>query len=341
MADELRIRFLDVGQGDAVVGIIPNSRRAFIVDVREAAPVLDFLEEEEISELVLFLTHSDEDHSAGVRDLLVEVAERDSPIRIVAILYSPDRLRYRDNSRYRLLVQSLASAGRRISRDDRTYWTNDFNRTLNSQPRFANLFKPALVSVVHPEHDDQASLADNHMNDVSGALLIEHNVVSGSETYVRRILLTADLGLTGVSLILNRLDRQRIQAEVLKFPHHGAWPTQYSGFSALSEEAPRRTLEELLAEVKPSIVVFSVGRDNPFGHIHPEVLKLLRKHHHEVAPIHTVAWTQRTPNCDAAGALPDDGCWQGLDKEGDIEVCICNAPESGHVLVKTIPSSRP
>ncbi len=59
MPETVRVRVLNVGQGDAIVGILPDSDRAFVVDVYDADRVLDFLTEEGISEVVLFLSHSD------------------------------------------------------------------------------------------------------------------------------------------------------------------------------------------------------------------------------------------------------------------------------------------
>ena len=70
MPDLLRVRIFDVGEGDAIAGILPGGQRAFVVDVFKADPILDFLEAEGISEVVLFISHSDRDHIRGVNDFL-------------------------------------------------------------------------------------------------------------------------------------------------------------------------------------------------------------------------------------------------------------------------------
>ena len=69
------------------------------------------------------------------------------------------------------------------------------------------------------------------------------------------IVLPGDIGREGERAIADRFERGRLV--VLKAPHHG---------SATS------STPELLAALRPSVVVFSAGRDNRFGHPHPAVL---------------------------------------------------------------------
>jgi len=81
-----------------------------------------------------------------------------------------------------------------------------------------------------------------------------------------------NFGLTGVSCLLHRFRdaRDRLRADVLKFPHHGAWPSDYPAISQF-RGVERRTLTHLLEAVDPEIVVLSVGTDNIHGHVRPEV----------------------------------------------------------------------
>ncbi|MGR3765101.1 DNA internalization-related competence protein ComEC/Rec2 [Rossellomorea sp. NS-SX7] len=54
-----------------------------------------------------------------------------------------------------------------------------------------------------------------------------------------------------------------IDAEVLKVGHHGSNTS---------------TSEDFLDEIQPAIAVISAGKDNRFGHPHPEVIRRLKKH---------------------------------------------------------------
>lgn len=329
MAGDLRIRFLDVGQGDAIVGILPGSRRAFVVDVCNADSVLDFLEAEQITEVVLFLTHSDDDHTRGARDLLAELTGQNSA-KLLAVFFSRDRLTASKGSEYRRLLRSICHAERRLSKDDPRNPSADFNTLLNQLPRFAALFLPVRVFVVHPAKADQDGLHGVNTNDTAGVLLIEHTPRRNS---TRRVLLTADVQLTGISLLMNRAGSLPIQADVLKYPHHGAWPNRWPGMSTLGDIIPRRRMADFLNQVMPSTVVFSVGQDNDDGHIRPEVIELLKTYQKQTRRLRSVKWTQITRPCLKSGVLPSRGPLSEHAGAGDIEIRLGNYPDQNFVRV--------
>ncbi len=180
MAEELRIRFLDVGQGDAIVGILPGGTRAFVVDVFDADRVLNFLESEGITEVVLFLTHSDRDHTLSAQDLLAALTADHNAIQIMAIFFSQDRIKVTEASEYETLVRLIGQTGRRLSRNSpRQFFNENFHTGLNRIPQFTNLFDPVTVAVVHPAKEDQDSLLRNHTNETAGVLLVEYLVQKG------------------------------------------------------------------------------------------------------------------------------------------------------------------
>lgn len=87
-------------------------------------------------------------------------------------------------------------------------------------------------------------------NDVSVVLLLE--------LYGRRFLLPGDLGQRGEGRILDVLDALPERADVLKAGHHGS--RSASGALWLNVWRPRET-------------VISAGRNNPYGHPHPDTLE--------------------------------------------------------------------
>jgi hypothetical protein len=329
LAGDLRIRFLDVGQGDAIVGILPGGRRAFVVDVCNADRVLDFLEAEEITEIVLFLTHSDRDHTRGAQDLLAALTEQ-ALANVLAIFFSRDRLTASRGSEYCRLLQFIGRIERRLSRNDPRNPSADFNTLLNQLPAFAALFPPVRVIVVHPAKADQDSLNGVSTNETAGVLLIEHPPSHGA---TRRVLLTSDVQLTGISLLMDRAGSQPIQAHVVKYPHHGAWPTTWPGMKGLREEIPRRTMAEFLNQVMPSTVVFSVGGDNDDGHVRREVIELLTTYHRDFGRLRNVKWTQITKPCLEPGTLPSAGPLAEPAGAGDIEIGLGDYPNQDFVRV--------
>jgi competence protein ComEC len=70
------------------------------------------------------------------------------------------------------------------------------------------------------------------------------------------IVLAGDIGREGERTIVPRLEPGRLT--ILKAGHHG---------SATSSTA------EFLDALRPAVVIFSAGRDNRFGHPHPDVLR--------------------------------------------------------------------
>ena len=167
MADSLRIRFLDVGQGDAIVGILPGGMRALVVDVCDADRVLDFIEAEKVREVVLFITHSHADHSRGAEPLLAALADSSCPASLIAVFCGQDRLEATNG--YRSLLRLMGNAIRRLTRNEPHNSSNDFNTHLNSRPKFRELFAPVEVTVVHPEYADRLCLAAVNPNETAGS----------------------------------------------------------------------------------------------------------------------------------------------------------------------------
>lgn len=89
-------------------------------------------------------------------------------------------------------------------------------------------------------------------NDNSVVLQIVHGEV--------RILLTGDIEAPAERALLER-DGDALQADILQVPHHGSQTS---------------TTPELLDAVRPTIAVIPVGRDNPYGHPHRDVIDRLR-----------------------------------------------------------------
>ena len=112
-------------------------------------------------------------------------------------------------------------------------------------------FGNVKVSVLHPsEADHLSALSRSDPNASSVVLKIECSEAS--------ILLGADVERLGWKAILDR--GADLNADVFKFPHHGAW---YDGTPSL---------QQILDQVNPSLVVISVGSTNSYGHPSVETL---------------------------------------------------------------------
>ncbi|MEA3368942.1 MAG: DNA internalization-related competence protein ComEC/Rec2 [Candidatus Ratteibacteria bacterium] len=88
-----------------------------------------------------------------------------------------------------------------------------------------------------------------HLNNNSVVLLVEYGKV--------RFLFTADISEEGEKRIMER--NNKLEADILKVPHHGGRSSAYRDFIEL---------------INPEIAVICCGENNPYGHPHPETLKL-------------------------------------------------------------------
>ncbi len=110
-------------------------------------------------------------------------------------------------------------------------------------------FGPFLqVLVLNPPPD-----RFNNPNDNSLVIKITYNKIS--------FLLTADIGQVAERKVLSEYGNT-LRSTVLKIAHHGSRSSSCASF---------------LNKVKPERAVISCGRNNSFGHPHPEVLQRLKR----------------------------------------------------------------
>ncbi|HEY0979613.1 MAG TPA: ComEC/Rec2 family competence protein [Candidatus Paceibacterota bacterium] len=225
---ELRVSFLDVGQGDSIL-IESPSGIDLLIDAgkdRSAVRVLpQVLGPLDRTIDIIVATHPDADHIGGLPEVLARY-------RAETVLLSG---RTGDSS----YAEHLAAA----IRDE------------EAQVAFAregmrlHLGKGVYADVLHPEAN-VATLRDT--NDASVTL----RLVYGDTAF----LLSGDAPVW----VEERLVREygaKLTSDVLKAGHHGSRTS---------------TSETFLAAVDPEQVVISAGKDNPYGHPHPEVLEHIR-----------------------------------------------------------------
>ena len=244
---QLRVTFLDVGQGDATVIEGPTGFVAVIdgggrpgADERTgddpgARVVVPFLRRRGISTVdLLVATHADDDHAQG----LIAVTRRLSVRRALVSGFLTD-----GGDAHARLLRALRE--RRVP--------------VQSARRgeVLDIGGGARLEVLHPPRPFlTGSRSDDNENSVVLRL-----------TYGKsRFLFTGDAGDAAEADLLRatagRSRERGLSADVLKVGHHG------SRFS---------TSEPFLRAVAPSIAVISAGRSNGFGHPAPEVLERLER----------------------------------------------------------------
>jgi beta-lactamase superfamily II metal-dependent hydrolase len=240
---DLRVFFLDVGQGNCTVIKMPDGRIMVIDCNTESANdnVVNFLKKAGVTQIdVLVATHPDRDHISGLARIaklfdvkeLWKVAfqkteENASPESIEAF------------AEYERAVEVLRSKGAKIVNPT----VETYDRTIGG----------ATVEVLAPfsKNPDHYKTA----NDASMVLRVTHAGKS--------FLFTAD---TTTATWEKLIQAGNTSAAVLQASHHGA----ESGFHP-----------DIMKTVKPDLVVVSVGK-NPFGHPHPAPMNEYEKAPHGV-----------------------------------------------------------
>jgi competence protein ComEC len=233
----VRLTFLDVGQGEAILVDAAGAGRMLVdaggmfgegFDVGERV-IAPFLWHEWTGRVdVLVLTHPQSDHIGGAPSLLRmfdvgEVWTGSSPA------LSPTDVWIQEYLRRRRIPHRVVAAG-----DDPARWGH------------------AMLEVLHPTRQGEREASGESKraprpNDWSVVLRIR--------LADQAVLLTGDLEGDGEGALLR--SGAPVAAQVLKVPHHGS---------------RRSSTEPFLRAVGPTDAVLSVGHRNPFRHPHPEVL---------------------------------------------------------------------
>jgi len=272
--DPLVVAFLDVGKGDSIVAIVPGENSAIVVDCPSGASevVLGYLERAHINVIRwMIVTHSDQDHAGDVPKFIADFQSRYGGT-VEHLSYHHDRVRDPDRAeqkKYRNLLMSLGQCLRDgVDGEPDPY----VGRTM--------LFDSGLkATILHPHKGDLSQLlAVNNINDASVVVRLDYQG--------KAVLLAGDAQGFAWERMRER-NTDLLKADVLKFPHHGAWFT-----------APMPLLE-VLNVVAPKYVVISVGTRNGDGHPSQDTLRLLRRH----GSIIRFVCTQATNRCHPAGVL--------------------------------------
>jgi competence protein ComEC len=239
---DLQITILDVGQGDAIF-MESGKGTSFLIDGGSADEskigtyrIVPFLKSQGIQKLdYAIITHSDQDHINGLMELLREEL---FPIRCLIL---PD-LSNKDEA-YRNLETLAAEKGVPVQ-----------------YIKAGDYIKEDQLEIfcLHPASDD-INITSNAGSTVLSVSYGEFDM-----------LLTGDLEGEGEKLLIQRLKDETYGREwrihpstdydVLKVAHHGS---KYS------------TSEDLLNLLRPEYTLISCGKDNWYGHPHPELSERL------------------------------------------------------------------
>lgn len=233
---DLKVVFLDVGQGDCIFIETPSGKTALVdgggtpdfgfnnrsnYQVGRQV-VLPYLRRQGINHLDLVVnTHPDSDHLEGLGAVLQEIP-------VACLVFAPAK---EPPAAYFELQQLALAKGTQVAEVKR-------GSLLNLDPQMQ-------IQVLHPgPRLDQSSRHRNN-NSLVLRLLYENN----------SLLLTGDVEAEGMRELVQ--SGVELKSQVFKVPHHGSRHSQDTNF---------------LSEVNPQVAIISVGKNN-FGHPAAEVVQ--------------------------------------------------------------------
>ena len=272
----IKVSFLDVGQGDSIVITTPNPEVAYLVDIKHGRTVNDYMEENNINCLeAVFITHSDEDHISGLDYLLDNWGSDESfnPKTIRGFYINPDRYyvietRTDAEENGQTVKELLGKKNRYFDSLNSIYeytLSHDCELEYLTDKKGPFCYDSMKITVIHPSEGFAIFWGyRDDRNETSAVLRVEY----GNQA----ILLTADIQLVAISMLLQK-DNAELSADILKFPHHGAWPEYAEGLSS------HDTMDKFLEKVDPEYVILSVGTKQKarYFHVRPEVFCTLNK----------------------------------------------------------------
>ena len=243
---ELRIHFIDVGQGDCIFVELPDGQTLLIdgggANVQAEEKMMRYLNALKVEDIdYVFITHTDEDHCGGADKVLL--------YKSVGQLYLPNVENTQVNVAYaqayaaavkKQVPMSLCKRGVAVQSIDEKY--------------------KYTFSVIYPYLLSDSLSTDE--NDLSAVSWLDYQGVStlfagDISTLTEGLLTTEDsqglLDIYGVDLS---------STELLKVAHHGS---RYS------------TSEQFLRYLQVKTAIISCGKDNAYGHPHQETLQTLQQ----------------------------------------------------------------
>lgn len=258
--------FLAVGNADCIV-VSPDDGLSVVVDIPKPRLVSDFLVSKQRRNIgSIYVTHTHRDHFAPFSEFVAFLEQwfglggSVENVFIANEAYNDafTELRKLEKTRPKKFKE-LHHALERLQ-DWRVNAINFQHPNRSSKPSYQS--GSMATYVLHPE---QLFAAKNLTR--SKAALNERSIILKVTYSGFAALLLADLEKDGLDDILKLYSEhpEILHANLVKIPHHGAWPVNSS------------SLETLLRIVNPQLAVLSVGSKNSYGHVVPALFHLLNE----------------------------------------------------------------
>jgi hypothetical protein len=248
--------FLPVGNADSII-IYPDGGSAVVIDLHKM-PLLRkwFQNKRETNISRIYITHEHSDHFPSIDSLVtfLETWLKTGTIGSICLpyeVYKKARKKVADGKGNGLLRDALL----RLRDWEKKNIINFIEVTRGSNPYSQDSLE---IHVLHPG----LLYAQEHLASIKGRdneISVVLRVTYGNFAAV----LLADIEGAGLKDCVDICKPDELNANIVKIPHHGAWPKNGDD------------LKQLLEAIDAEIAVLSVGSTNNYGHVVPELFDLL------------------------------------------------------------------
>ncbi len=232
---QLKIHFIDVGQGDSMLIITPSKKKILVdgggsefgtFDVGEQTLLPYLLNKSIISIDYLIFTHFDSDHCQGLFTVLEN-------INVKNVIIGEQGKECENFNRFSEIIRK-----------------KHINKIMVRAGDKVTIDKDCSLEILFPDTE-----------------LIKQNILNNNSIVTRflyknySMLITGDIEkIAEEKLIRKYKDTKELKANILKVAHHGSKSS---------------SIQQFLEEVKPEIALIGVGEKNTFGHPNDGVLERL------------------------------------------------------------------
>ncbi|MFM6137807.1 MAG: ComEC/Rec2 family competence protein [Cuspidothrix sp.] len=250
--------FLPVGNADSII-IYPDGGSAVVIDLHKIPLLRKWFQNKNQTNISrIYITHEHRDHFPSLEDLVtfLETWLKTGTIGSICLpyeVYKDARKKVADGKGNELLKDALL----RLKYWEKKNIINFIEVTRGSNPYSQDSLE---IHALHPGllyAQDHLANTGGKDNEISVVLRVTYGDFAA--------LLLADIEGAGLKecVDLSITNPTEFIANLVKIPHHGAWPKNGDD------------LQQLLETINPEIAVLSVGSTNRYGHVVPELFNLL------------------------------------------------------------------
>ena len=311
--------FLPVGNADSII-IYPNGGSAIVIDLHKIPTLLKWFQNKKETNISrIYITHEHRDHFPSLEDLVTFLDNwlKSGKVESICLPYQVYQQAKKKVDSNRAANKRLEDALDQLRRWEKKSIINFIEVTRGSNPYSQDSLE---IHVLHPG----LLYAQEHLASIKGRdneISVVLRVTYGNFAAV----LLADIEGAGLKECVEICKPDELNANIVKIPHHGAWPKNGDD------------LKQLLETIDAEIAILSVGSTNNYGHVVPELFSLLLSLKNDTSKrLNDFACTEVTRTCVHSASERSSMGKSGLAKQqlcaGEITIF---AETSGQWQLKT------